>query len=243
MKRKNVICAVLSNAAIIILIGILFFVCSPVPTAVSANAPVYNGDRESGCVALMFNVYERSDNVEKILSILSSERVTATFFVGGVWAEKNAPLIRKMSEQVELGNHGYLHADHAKLSENRNKEEIMLCHNLVEKLCGIRMNLFAPPSGAYGDACLKVCRDNRYQVVMWSKDTIDWRDKDAELITKRAVSGVQSGDLILMHPTDRTVDALPKIIKVIKDKNLNLVTVSEALGLDKTDFSSACALI
>lgn len=240
MKRKNVVCAVVSNAAIIILIGILFFVCSPVPSTVSVNAPYYNGDRESGSVALMFNVYERSDNVEKILSVLSSERITATFFVGGVWAEKNAPLLRKMSERVELGNHGYLHADHAKISARRNEEEIMLCHNLVEKLCGVKMNLFAPPSGSYGETCLSVCKNNSYRVVLWSKDTIDWRDKDVDSITKRAVSGIQSGDLILMHPTDKTVEALPGIIKSIKEKNLVLTTVSEVIGLSD---DSAFALI
>ena len=229
MKKKNLICAVISNAAIICLIAILFFVCNPLPSATAASSPVYSGDREGGRVALMFNVYEGSANVEKILDILEKNRITCTFFVGGIWVERNEPLLIKMSERAEIGNHGYLHLDHASLSYQRNREEILLCHNLVEKVCGIEMNLFAPPSGSFGDVCLDVCKENDYRVIMWSKDTIDWRDKDYQVIFKRATSDVRSGDLILMHPTDQTVLALPLIIDAIKAKNLDMTTVSEVL--------------
>ena len=229
MKKKNLLCAILSNTAIVALIAVLFFVCNPLPSSVAAYSPIYSGDKEYGSVALMFNVYEGSDNVEKILKILENNRITCTFFVGGVWAEKNILLLKKMAERAEIGNHGYLHLDHKELSARRNLEEIMLCHNLVKTTCGITMNLFAPPSGSFGDDCLSVCADNGYRVIMWSKDTIDWRDKDYQLITKRATSDIQSGDLILMHPTDQTVVALPYIIAAIKDKGLSMATVSEVL--------------
>ena len=230
MKRKNVLCALFSNLAIVCIVGVLFFVCKPFPVTAPVFSPIYNGDKEKGCVALMFNVYENSENVKKILSVLDEKKVRATFFVGGVWAEKNAPLLKEISLRGELGNHGYLHRDHKKLSLERNKEEIMLCHNLVEKLVGVKMNLFAPPSGSYGENCLSVCRDNGYKVIMWSKDTIDWRDKDEDLILKRATSDIQSGDLILMHPTDQTVNALPKIIDEIKSHGFHPVTVGEVLA-------------
>lgn len=231
MKKKNILCAVLSNAAIILLVTVLFFVCKPFPVVAPVFAPYYSGEKDSGNVSLMFNVYERSDNVRKILTILNEKKVSCTFFVGGVWAEKNMDLLREMPSYGELGNHGYLHKDHKTLSVERNKEEILLCHKLVETVTGIRMNLFAPPSGSYGEACLNVCKENGYSVIMWSKDTIDWRDKDRDLVLKRATSDIQSGDLILMHPTDHTVEALPLIIDTIKQKGFRLVTVSETLGL------------
>ena len=64
---------------------------------------------------------------------------------------------------------------------------------------------------------------------MWSKDTIDWRDKDEDLIFKRATEKASNGDLILMHPTLKTDLVLDKIIKTIKQKGFNLTTVSENL--------------
>ena len=66
---------------------------------------------------------------------------------------------------------------------------------------------------------------------MWTRDTIDWRDKDAELIYQRATKNLSGGDLILMHPTEKTATILPKILDEIKRLNLRAVTVSETLGL------------
>ena len=230
MRKRNIITAIISNVTIIVLIAILFSVCIPYNSSSAVSAPVYRGDENKNAVSVMINVYEGSEYVEQILTILEEYNATCTFFVGGIWAEKNARLLNKMAEHAEIGNHGYLHMDHATLSTQRNKEEIMLCHNLVKQLTGIDMKLFAPPSGSIGDNMLKVCEEYSYTVVMWSKDTIDWRDKDCDLITKRATSGVQSGDLILMHPTENTVKALPGILKYYKEKNLSVITVGELLG-------------
>lgn len=230
MKKRNVITTILSNVAIVVLVAILFSVCIPYKSSSAVSAPVYRGDENKNAVSVMINVYEGSEYVEQILKILEAYDASCTFFVGGIWAEKNARLLNLMAERAEIGNHGYLHMDHATLSEQRNKEEIMLCHNLVKKLTGIDMCLFAPPSGSVGDNMLKICKEYSYTVVMWSKDTIDWRDKDSGLITKRATSGVQSGDLILMHPTENTVKALPDILKFYKEKNLSVIPVGELLG-------------
>lgn len=231
MKRKTIITAIISNTLIIALLAILFSVCLPMKATSAVSAPIYRGDESKNAVGIMINVYEGSEYVEKILNILEKYNASCTFFVGGVWAEKNVSLVRKMSERAELGNHGYLHQDHAAISERRNEEEIMLCHNLIHKITGINMNLFAPPSGSFDDTVLSVCENNNYRVIMWSKDTIDWRDKDYELITKRATSEIQNGDLILMHPTENTVKALPYILDFYKQKNLTPVTVSDLLGL------------
>ena len=65
---------------------------------------------------------------------------------------------------------------------------------------------------------------------MWSRDTIDWRDKDVGLIYSRATQNLKSGEFVLMHPTDCTVKALPEILTYIRDNGLNTVTVSRNLG-------------
>ena len=62
---------------------------------------------------------------------------------------------------------------------------------------------------------------------MWSKDTIDWRDKDTQLIVKRATSNVKNGDLVLMHPTKNTADALGTILKFYIENGFKVVPVGE----------------
>ena len=101
---------------------------------------------------------------------------------------------------------------------------------MVKALCGYDITLFAPPSGSFGDNTLKVCNELGFNVIMWSKDTIDWRDHDVELIVKRATNSVSAGDFILMHPTNESVLALMQILEELNNKNLTVDTVTNLLN-------------
>jgi peptidoglycan/xylan/chitin deacetylase (PgdA/CDA1 family) len=65
------------------------------------------------------------------------------------------------------------------------------------------------------------------KTVLWSRDTIDWRDKDENIIYKRATDGVKGGELILMHPNKETANALGDILTYYAAQGLTAVTVSE----------------
>lgn len=91
------------------------------------------------------------------------------------------------------------------------------------------MNLFAPPSGSFNNATLQAANELGYKTIMWTKDTIDWRDKDTDLITKRATVNVQGGDFILMHPTYNTSLALEQILDYYENNNLIATTVTKNL--------------
>ena len=93
----------------------------------------------------------------------------------------------------------------------------------------IEMNLFAPPSGSFNKSTIQACKDLGYQTIMWSKDTIDWRDQDSNLIFSRATNNINSGDFILAHPTESTIKALPLILEYYNINNLQVSTVSECL--------------
>jgi len=193
---------------------------------------IYNGDTTSNEVSLMFNVYWGTEYINDILDTLEKYNVTTTFFVGGCWVEKETEMLKKMMEKGhEIGNHGYLHLDHDNLSYEQNKEEISVCHNLVMSYTGYNMRLFAPPSGAYNNATITAATDLGYTTIMWSKDTIDWRDQDSNLIFRRATDNLKGGDLILMHPTEKTLEALPAILEYIKINNLHAVTVSDNINI------------
>ena len=79
------------------------------------------------------------------------------------------------------------------------------------------------------NAMFDACKNLGYTVIMWTHDTIDWRDKNPDLIYERATKNLKSGDLILMHPTDATVKALPKILDYVRSQNLNADVVSNVI--------------
>ncbi len=193
--------------------------------------PIYRGNSDNS-VSLMVNVYWGSEFIPEMLEIFAKNGIKTTFFVGGTWVRDNEQLFKTIvSHGHEIGNHGYFHKSHDKLNADRNREEMQATHSLVENVCGVDMKLFAPPSGAFSAITLDVAEEMGYTTVMWSKDTIDWRDQDVKIIRKRAVKNIQGGDLVLMHPTAATVGALPGIIADVKSASLSVKTVSEVIGL------------
>lgn len=223
----------LAIALIVIVIGgfAIFAGINIVPTS-AVSGVYYNGDTSSNNVTLMINVYWGSEYLDEMLDILAEKNVKTTFFIGGTWAVLNEIYLNRIYEEGhELANHGYHHKDHDKLSEAGNLEEISTTHKIVKELLGIEMNLFAPPSGAYNKLTVSCAEQLGYHTIMWTRDTIDWRDHDADLIYSRAIKNAKGGDLILMHPTEATKEALPKIIDYFQQNNFNLTTVSENIGL------------
>ena len=236
MIKEKFFVKVVSNVCIVVVLVVVAFVAfnTQVVAAFTSSEKLkayYSGDTTKPNISLMINVYWGTEYLPAMLDILRDKQVCATFFVGGIWAEDNAELVcRIVNEGHEIANHGYLHKDSSTLSEERLQEEIYLNHKLVKELCEVDMNLFAPPSGDYNQQTIDVAARLGYRVVMWTIDTIDWRDQDQTLIYNRATKNASNGALILMHPTECTAKVLDSIIDYYKQNNFILTDVTTNLG-------------
>lgn len=229
MKNKK--SSIITNILISSMLILLFVCTTSFSVKYVANYDndnvIYHGNEQTNYVTLMFNVYWGTEYIDGILDVLKNYNIKTTFFVGGVWVEKELNTLKKIiSEGHEVGNHGYFHSDHSKLNYDQNLEEIKTCNELVKVHTGYDIKLFAPPSGAYNNATIESASSLGCLTIMWSKDTIDWRDKNSSLIYDRATKKVKGGDLILMHPTEKTLEALPAILEYYKLNNLQVVPVS-----------------
>ncbi len=207
---------------------------APSDTGVTAGGQSVEPYRSAGenakGVSLMFNVYWGTEEVYRILDVLKTYEAKATFFIGGSWADDNVRCLRDIySAGHEIGNHGYFHKDHTKLSAAENEKEISSCNRFIELSVGEKPTLFAPPSGAYDEETLSACERLSMKTILWTKDTVDWRDKNAALTYSRATKNVKRGDFILLHPMPTTADALEDILKYYQKYALETVTVSENL--------------
>ena len=223
---------VLLVAAFTAVFAVSFFPQNALPIYGGTNlSAIYNGVRGTNRVSFMFNVYESAETVEKIADLLDERGVKATFFVGGCWADDNEKTLNRLVKSGhEIANHGYFHKDHGALDYEKNREEIYLTGVIVKAFCGVSPTLFAPPSGSFSDITLQAATDLGYRVVMWSKDTIDWRDNDRAKIVSRATKNLTGGDLILMHPKSHTLAALPEIIDYCFAHGFEIVKVSENIS-------------
>ncbi len=239
LKKEKLFISVISNLVLCCMVALIFISCfftsGKTESLQTANSEyggtIFAGDKNSKNVSLMINVYWGTEYLESMLDSLDKHDVKATFFVGGTWAKENQALLKTIySKGHEIGNHGYTHKEHGKIDYTKNLSEIQTCHEIVKDILGIEMELFAPPGGSYNSHTIKSAELLKYKTIMWTRDTIDWRDKNTSLIYNRAVTNMSGGDLILMHPTKCTAEALPNIIKQIKSQGYNLTTVSKTLG-------------
>ncbi len=232
LKKSGVIAAV-TNAAllvVIVLVAVVCFLPAPSSPAISEERVIRKGGMQDG-VSLMINVYWGTDEVYEMLDILEEHEARATFFLGGCWADDNVECVREIAARGhEIGSHGYFHLSHDTLDLEENIREIATSVQILSLITHRPVTLFAPPSGAYCEETLEAAESMGMKTVLWSKDTIDWRDKDSDTCFERATKDAEGGDLILMHPMAHTVRALPRILEYFEKHRLRAVTVGENLG-------------
>ena len=233
-KIAGVLFNVVTNlvlAFLILSVGFISFIPADSTAGSTDESGIYRSASEnSNAVSLMFNVYWGTEEVVDILEVLDDFGAKCTFFIGGCWADDNVATLKEIVNRGhELGNHGYFHKDHAKLSKELNRSEIVRCNQFIELATGVTPTLFAPPSGAYSKESVAVANSLAMKTILWSRDTIDWRDNDESLIYSRATKNIKGGEFVLAHPMAATVKALPKILAEYEKKGLRCVSVSENL--------------
>jgi len=199
-------------------------------TASAVMEPIYQGDQNVKAMALTCNVFWGEEYIDQMLEILQKENVKVTFYIGGTWAEKFPQLVKKIAEQGhEIGSHGYSHPHPDNISLQENMQDISKAEKIIFDITGKKPHLYAPPYGERGPAVLEAAEELGYRTVLWSIDTIDWQRPAPEVISERVLNKMANGAIVLMHPTAPTVNALPGIIKSLKEQGYQLTTVGELL--------------
>ncbi len=229
IKKKTLF--MLVSVFILVLLTILFISFFN-KTKETFNSDVYyKGNVEEKIMAFACNVDWGNEYIIPLLEISEKHDIKITFFVTGRWAENNPDLLKAIfNEGHEIGNHGYNHINYDQLSYEKNKEEILKADNTIQNILGIKPNFFAPPAGAYNENTIKACKDLNYDIIMWSIDTIDWReDSTKEKIKNRVIENIHNSAIVLMHPTKETIKALPEIIINILDKGYKIGKISDVV--------------
>lgn len=200
-------------------------------------APVYRGNENKQVAGLMVNVAWGSEYIPEMLRIFKQEKVKATFFLDGSWLKKNPGMARKLIEEGhEVGNHAYSHPLMSRIGTGKIEEEIGRTQSLIQETLKVKSKWFAPPAGDYDGRVLKMAEQFEMNTILWTLDTVDWKKSvSAEMMVTKVEKGIGPGTLLLTHPTDRTVKALPGIIQAGKNKGLKWMTVSEVLSSKRMD--------
>ena len=170
----------------------------------------------------------------QVLSVLEQYHVKATFFVIGKMIEYfGASTAREIEDGDVIGDHTESHPMLAHLSAHDQYEELFEQIARVELLGGRRPVLFRPPYGSFNATTFRELKKLHLLMTLWSVDTDDYRQPGVSVIVERALEGAHGGETILLHDAGgartQTIEALPLIIKGLRAKGFNLVTVPKLL--------------
>jgi probable sporulation protein (polysaccharide deacetylase family) len=196
--------------------------------------PIYKGNPRKPMVSIMINVAWKEENIPGMLQTLKEEKVKATFFFLGTWLQAHPDIAKKIAaDGHELANHAYWHKTPLnQLSDAAVKKEMEDTQKLLAEL-GVENKLFSPPSGDYNMNTVRVAHELGLRTILWSLDTIDWKEPPSESIVRKVAARMEPGSLILMHPTVSASGALQGIIQEAKRKGLAIGTVSETISPER----------
>jgi len=194
-------------------------------------SPIYRGHPEKQMVSFLINVSWGTEYIPNILKALKEEHVKASFFIEGQWAKKHADYVKMIYEEGHLiGNHAYSHPDMKRLSSEAQRKQIAETNTILQAITGEKPAWFAPPSGSFNELTVKAAAGEDMQTILWTVDTIDWRNPSVSVMLNRVSGKLHPGATILMHPTKAVSDGMPAMIKDIKAKGYKLNTVERLMN-------------
>lgn len=158
----------------------------------------------------------------------------------GDWIEKFPEAVKKISDEGhEIASHSDTHPHVNNLTYEQNIEEIEKSNDKIEQITGKRTNIYRAPYGEYNNTVVKVAQDKGYYIIQWNLDTLDYSGLTGEQMWDRLKDKIKAGDIILSHNgTKNTANSLDMLIKNIKSKGLEVVTISDLIYKDNYEINS-----
>ncbi|MGE6256759.1 polysaccharide deacetylase family protein [Heyndrickxia sporothermodurans] len=169
-----------------------------------------------------------NSSVDRIITILDQYKAKATFFMLNNNMKVHSKSVKKMAKQGHgLACHGVTH-DKNKFyhSPNSAVNEMKTCLSTLKKVSSAKSVMIRVPYGSV-PYMTKPYRDQMdksgYKMWDWNVDSLDWKwlsgPKTADYTIQQIKDLKKRGmtPLILMHDKPTTADALPKILKYLKD--------------------------
>lgn len=196
--------------------------------------PIYEVKTDKKVIALTFDISWGSNTPTPVLDILKDNDLHCTFFLSGPWVKQYPEIAKRVKEDGhEIGSHGYRHINLSNLSKSEIIDEVNKAHNNIKEVTGVEASLIRTPNGDYNDTVIQAIHEANYKAIQWSCDSLDWMNPGINTIIDRVSKKAKPGDIVLLHASDtckQTADALPVLIKNLKEQGYQFVTVSQLLN-------------
>jgi peptidoglycan-N-acetylglucosamine deacetylase len=180
-------------------------------------------------IYLTFDDGPHSEHTPRLLDVLESLGIRATFFVVGERAERHADLLRRMTaEGHEIGHHSWTHGEPRTTTAASLVAEAERGRLFLRTQADVDSRLFRPPKGEVTLAKLLALWRAGFAVTLWDKDPRDYAAGSGREIEtffeKRPLSG---GEIVLLHDSHpHAASALPAIAREAWGRGLAFSTIT-----------------
>jgi peptidoglycan-N-acetylglucosamine deacetylase len=150
--------------------------------------------------ALTFDDGPDPEFTPRILALLASHGVRATFNMMGSNALRHPDLVREIVRAGhELGNHTWTHQDLAFQSARQSNRQLQRAHEAIEGTAGVRPRFFRPPRGELTGSALSAAGELGYDVLLWSVTRGDAGVGTPAGVADHLAGTVTPGDVVALH--------------------------------------------
>lgn len=204
---------------------------------------LYHGHRDSNKVSITIDDGGDRASVERTLDHLRDLGVKVTFFPLGAWVTVEPEAWRRaVAEGHELGNHTYSHPFLTRVSEEQIRRELAMWREVVEEILGrpYAPRYFRPPGMdgfTYGDPnrdyYQRIVAGEGMITVLWDVEVtyaLRHEQPAPARVAEYVIGKAKPGSIILLHFGWRDIEALPAMVRGLRAKGLEPVTLTELLA-------------
>lgn len=207
------------------------------------NTFVSRGPEDRPMVALTID--DGAASLDDTLKVIRDEGAGATFFLTGKYLDRRKDFLQRAVETpgVEIANHTWSHSDLSALPDDRIREELTRFEAmLADSVRGASSAPFMrPPGGAKSDRVVHVAAGLGYRTILWNisgdagtltpdqlvEHYLRHIDRRTSVVDGQVSYRGAWGSIILMHFRPGTCAVLPDIIRGIRARGMQPVSLSK----------------
>lgn len=172
-------------------------------------------------IALTFDDGPDPAVTPRVLDLLDTAGISATFFCIGERAERHPDLCREIAERGHaVENHTQHHPHGFSLLGPRGlAQEIRSAQDTLAAITGQTPRFFRAPAGLRSPLLEPVLARLDLRLAAWTRRGFDTRTRDPRRVKRRLMQGLWAGDILLLHDGNAALgaDGVPMVLQVLPD--------------------------
>src|SRR4029077_5272098 len=128
-------------------------------------------------IAMTFDDGPSATLTPKLLDLLATHHIKATFFVIGENVAEHPEIVKRAArEGHEIANHSWSHPNLGKMGDESVRRELQKTDDAIKTAIGVRPTLMRPPYGSITARQKNWIHETfGYRIIIWDVDPLDWK--------------------------------------------------------------------